>query len=87
MTLICTVVPSFLISESIRRIGASRVAILGSIGPVATIILAAVFLGERLNGFQWIGAIIIISGVMLVNRENTNNSPVIAPNPRRALGK
>ncbi len=69
MAVFCTVLPSFMISEAIRRIGAPKVAILGSIGPISTIIMAAVFLGERINAFQGLGTIIVISGVMLVNRQ------------------
>jgi drug/metabolite transporter (DMT)-like permease len=67
LCLISTVLPSLFISEAIKRIGATRVAIIGSIGPVSTILLASIYLGERINAFQWIGSIIVISGVLLVN--------------------
>ena len=36
MAMISTVIPSFLISEAIRRLGASNFAIYGSIGPIST---------------------------------------------------
>jgi drug/metabolite transporter (DMT)-like permease len=42
------------------------VAIIGSIGPISTIILATIFLGEIITVFQLIGTAIVISGVMLV---------------------
>jgi drug/metabolite transporter (DMT)-like permease len=67
LSILSTVLPSFLISEAIRRIGATKVAIIGSIGPISTIMLANIFLGERINTFQWLGAIVVISGVLLVN--------------------
>jgi drug/metabolite transporter (DMT)-like permease len=67
LSVISTILPSFLISEAIRRIGATKVAIIGSIGPISTIMLANIFLGERINAFQWLGAIVVISGVLLVN--------------------
>lgn len=78
MALICTILPSFLIAEAIRRLGASQVAIIGSIGPVSTIVLAWIFLGEKLGGFQWMGTIIVISGVMLIKRKKDEDTRVIA---------
>jgi drug/metabolite transporter (DMT)-like permease len=70
MAVISTILPSFMISEAIRRIGASHVAIIGSIGPFSTILLAAIFLGERISAVEGLGAIIVISGVLLVNTES-----------------
>jgi drug/metabolite transporter (DMT)-like permease len=70
LCIISTVLPSLMISEAIKKIGATRVAIIGCIGPVSTIALASIFLGERINGFQWLGSIIVISGVLLVNIVN-----------------
>lgn len=67
LCIISTVLPSLFISEAIRRIGATRVAIIGSIGPISTILLASIYLCEKINAFQWIGSIIVISGVLLVN--------------------
>lgn len=66
MAFISTIIPSFLIAEAIKRIGASNVAIVGSVGPISTIILATIFLGERIGIFQIIGTAIVISGVMLI---------------------
>jgi drug/metabolite transporter (DMT)-like permease len=66
MAVISTIIPSFMLSEAIKRIGASNVAIIGSIGPISTIILATIFLGEIITVFQLIGTAIVISGVMLV---------------------
>lgn len=59
----CTVLPSFLVSEAIKRLGAANVSILGSLGPVSTILLAYVFLGEQLTLLQLAGMTIVISGV------------------------
>ncbi len=66
MALISTVLPSFLISEGIRVIGAGNTAIIGSVSPVSTIILAYIFLEERLGSMQWVGALVVIAGVLLV---------------------
>lgn len=61
-----TVIPSFLIVEGIKILGANTSSIIGSIGPISTIILAHFILGERINTTQWIGTLIVISGVMYI---------------------
>ncbi len=66
MALLATVVPSFLISEGIRRIGAGNAAIIGSVGPISTILLAWLFLDERLGPWQWLGTFVVIAGVLMV---------------------
>lgn len=66
MAIFCTVIPSFLISHAIKIIGSPNVSIIGSIGPVSTIVMAFVFLDERIGFFQLLGTIIVISGVMLL---------------------
>ena len=47
--------------------GAQRAAIGSTIGPPATIALAALFLGERLNGWQQLGSGMIIVSVLLLS--------------------
>ena len=67
MAMISTVIPSFLISEAIKRMGASNFAIYASLGPISTIILAIIFLGERLDIYQIAGTVIVIAGVSIIN--------------------
>ncbi|GAB5553984.1 MAG: DMT family transporter [Saprospiraceae bacterium] len=66
MAVIATVIPSFMVSEGIRRIGASNASIVGSVGPISTIILAYIFLGERLGNLQILGTVIVIGGVLVI---------------------
>ncbi len=66
LALVATVIPSFLMAEGIRVIGSSNASIIGSIGPISTIVLAYVFLGERLGWIQWIGTFFVIVGVLLI---------------------
>lgn len=68
MAVFATVIPSFLINEAIKRIGAPTVSIIGSLGPVSTITLSMIFLGEMLTLIQFGGAVIIISGVMIISK-------------------
>lgn len=63
MAILSTLIPSFLVSDSIKKLGASNFSILGSLGPVSTILLAYVFLGERLSYLQLLGMLIVIGGV------------------------
>lgn len=61
-----TVLPTILVAQSIARIGASQTAMIASIGPILTIILATLFLGESMNSIQWFGCILNIIGVMII---------------------
>jgi drug/metabolite transporter (DMT)-like permease len=67
MAIVSTVIPSFLISEAIERMGASNFAIYGSLGPISTIILAIIFLGERIDVYQALGTVVVILGVSTIN--------------------
>lgn len=67
MAVVSTVIPSFLISEAIKQWGPSNVAIVGSVGPISTILLAGIFLGERITIFELMGTIIVIGGVLLLS--------------------
>ncbi|MEJ0031085.1 MAG: EamA family transporter [Bacteroidota bacterium] len=46
MAIVSTVIPSYLVSISIKRLGANTTAIIASIGPVSTILQASLLLGE-----------------------------------------
>lgn len=66
MAVFATVIPSFLISEGIRMIGSSSASIVGSIGPVSTIVLAYIFLGEKITLYQILGTLLVLAGVLIV---------------------
>ena len=68
MAIFATLVPSFLVSAAINRLGASTFSIFGSLGPVSTIILAFFFLGETITLLQIFGMLVVIVGVLLVSR-------------------
>jgi drug/metabolite transporter (DMT)-like permease len=69
MAIISTVVPSYLVVEGIKRIGSDNVAIVGSIGPVSTIIMAYFFLDEHIYFLQLVGTAMILLGVLLISRQ------------------
>ena len=68
MALLATVIPSYLVSEGIKRIGSGNAAIVGSVGPVSTIIQANIFLDEPILALQIAGTALILSGVLLIGR-------------------
>jgi drug/metabolite transporter (DMT)-like permease len=66
MAVFSTVLASFLVTAGVQIIGASKASIISGIGPISTIVLAYIFLGERLTWLQWVGTLVVICGVMLI---------------------
>ncbi len=66
MAVFATFLPTFLIGEGIRILGSNTASIISAIGPISTLILAYFILGEHLLLHQWVGAIIVISGILLI---------------------
>lgn len=60
-----TLLPSFFMNIAIGRIGAQRVAMLGMIGPLATIIAAILVLGEPFGFWDGVGTIVTLAGIAL----------------------
>lgn len=67
MAVIATVLPVIMTAKAIQMIGAPKVAIIGAVGPVATIILAWWLLGEPIGWEQIVGAALVMSGVLLIS--------------------
>lgn len=68
MAILSTVIPSYLVSAAIKQLGASNFSIIGSLGPISTILLANIFLDERITFTQIIGTIVVIIGVFIVSK-------------------
>lgn len=66
MAVACTVLPIVLTVEGIRRIGASHASIIASVGPIATIVLGVMFLGEEVTLVQLAGAGLVMAGVLAI---------------------
>lgn len=66
LAFVCTVVPSFLINESIIRIGATRTTVIGTVGPVLTMLLAIAVLHEPTSWHHAAGMALSVVGVSLV---------------------
>ena len=68
MAIFSTVIPTWLVAEAIRRIGANRTSLVGSLGPIFTIGLAALMLDEPVHVVQLAGAALVVAGVLLISR-------------------
>ncbi|HEY8937944.1 MAG TPA: DMT family transporter [Cyclobacteriaceae bacterium] len=69
MAILSTVIPSYLVTEGIKRVGSDNAAIIGSVGPVSTIIQAYFFLQEPILALQIAGTILILAGVLLIGKK------------------
>lgn len=69
LAFVCTVIPSFMINEAILKIGATRTTVIGSVGPVLTMLLAVMILGEPSSWKHFAGMAIAIVGVSLVAKK------------------
>ena len=67
MAVFSTVLPIVMTMEGIRRIGASHASIVASVGPLATIFLGAIFLGEHITAIQILGAALVLAGVLSIS--------------------
>ena len=67
IAIFATVIPSFLVSASIKIISSSNFAIVAGVGPISTIILASFFLNETLTLFQFFGALLVIIGIVITS--------------------
>lgn len=69
MALVATVLPSILMNLGIHQLGSRKASLISAIGPVATIVLAYVFLDEQMSWVQGVGTLFVMAGVMVVSME------------------
>lgn len=66
LALVATVIPTFMLSAALKKIGSNNVAIISSIGPVSTILQAHYVLGEEIFPLQLVGTALVLMGVLLL---------------------
>ena len=64
VVLIGTVAPILLVFGAIRRVGAGLAALLSTLEPFVAVVIAYVFLGERLSALQLVGGACILAAVV-----------------------
>lgn len=68
MALFSTVLPLYALSAAMVRIGAGKSAIIGSLGPILTIIMSMQLLDEWLAPLQWCGVMLVLFGIWQVGK-------------------
>jgi drug/metabolite transporter (DMT)-like permease len=76
LALLSTVVGYFLYIEGVSKIGAGRAAIFGNLVPVFGVLTSAPLLGESLSIWDAVSFLLILMGVVLVNRQRKARQPV-----------
>ena len=65
---LCTVVPVLLVMMAIERIGSSLTAQTGMVGPMSTILMGVVLLGEPFTVWVAMGTALVIAGIFVFSR-------------------
>jgi drug/metabolite transporter (DMT)-like permease len=73
---LCTVLPVFAVMLAIERIGAGTASMAAMVGPISTIGLAFVFLGEPVTGWQLAGTLLVLAGVYVLTLPSTAKAAV-----------
>lgn len=66
IVIVATMIAISLFMAGLPRIGAARAALLSTLEPVVTVLLAVVLLGDRLSPFQMAGGVLVLAAVILV---------------------
>ncbi len=65
---LCTVVPVMMVMMAIERIGSGLAAQVGMVGPMSTMIMGVVLLGEPFTAWLAVGTLLVIAGVFVCSR-------------------
>lgn len=68
LAIFSTVLPTFMVMEGIKLLGANLGAIVASVGPVSTIVLGYFILGESFSFQEMIGSAFVLGGVLMIGR-------------------
>jgi len=65
---LCTVVPVMLVMMAIERIGSGLAAQVGMVGPMSTMLMGVLLLGEPFTAWLLAGTVLVIAGVAVCSR-------------------
>lgn len=83
MALFSTVLPILWLALAIERLGATQSATIGTLGPILTVFLAWLLLGESLSLFQLVGLALVMLGVARLKPGAGATPPASDPKPAR----
>ncbi len=69
-----TVLPSFMLSGALARVEAQAVSMIGTVSPVATIVMAIAILGEPFTAADAAGTVLVIAGIGLFTYRDTRSA-------------
>jgi drug/metabolite transporter (DMT)-like permease len=75
--LLCTVVPVLMVMMAIERIGSGLAAQVGMVGPMSTILMGVVVLGEPFTGFVVAGTLFVLAGIYVCSKAPPMASDVV----------
>ena len=64
----CTVIPVLLVMMAIERIGSGLAALIGMVGPMSTLAMGVVLLGEPFSGWVVAGTVLVLLGIYVCSR-------------------
>ncbi len=67
MAIVSTVLPAFMLSVGIKRIGVSRASMVSAIGPVSTIVFSHLLLAEPITPLQIAGTLLVCVGTLVIS--------------------
>lgn len=85
VALISTVVAVIAFFAGLKRLGASRASMLSTLEPVVTVALASWLLNESLAGWQWVGAILTLSGVLWLAADREKSDEIAAEGIQQSI--
>lgn len=71
MAVLSTVIPVYMFNYAMSQLGASNISIISCFGPVCTLFLSAMMLKEVITLWQIAGTLIVVGGVLLINKEDS----------------
>ncbi len=66
--ILATLVPILAMNLGIQMIGAARSSLIATLQPVVAVLIATLFLGDVLTGTQWLGGVLVIIAIVLLQR-------------------
>lgn len=65
---LCTVLPVLATMMAVQRLGSAMASQIGMVGPVSTIVMSVLILGEPMGPWQVAGTVLVVLGVFVVTR-------------------
>jgi drug/metabolite transporter (DMT)-like permease len=84
IVVIATVVPVTTFLAGLARIGPTNAAMISTLEPLVTVLLAALLLGETLPPVTLLGGVLILAAVLILTRDELRREPAPSPRPVRS---